>query len=166
MDDEELLLENLTPANIFQIAWEISEQTHDPIDAKRLLYKYCDLFKKKEPIPFELFQHFNDAFIKYLSGDTDLDTAFGLTPGKKRSGINKQMGFDIAVDLLKERIKGNSNQVALKTLAKTYGWSERTIGDIWKKNKLEAVIILRLQKGLEGIDLTEEEMNNIIKLFV
>lgn len=47
-DDDDLLLENLTPATIHQIAWEVADKTHDPKDAKRLLWKYIDLVDKEE----------------------------------------------------------------------------------------------------------------------
>ena len=64
-NDEEILLENLSQANIFQIARETREHTHDSMDAKKLLYECCSPFDNGELIRYELLEHLRDSFDEF-----------------------------------------------------------------------------------------------------
>jgi len=68
--------DELTPATIHQIAWEISEGKADPHDARRLLERFCD--RSKADIPLELTRHLQAAFSTYLVGNKTLESALGL----------------------------------------------------------------------------------------
>ena len=155
-DDGKLLLENLTPANIFNIAWRIREKEHDPQDARRLLYKYCDLFDKGELIPPELLRHIRDSFSAYLSSGCDLQTALGLTPGSKRSGIDDPMAKDIAIDIWKRRLSGESHQVALGHAADVYGWGKTRTSEVWRDHSWDAFFQYRIMLAEEGKKLIDE----------
>lgn len=164
-DESELF--NLSPATIFQIAWKIQEADHDPEDAKLLLHKFCDLYKKSEPIPPQLLRFINDSFCAYLNGEhKQLETAFGLTNKTRTKSYSEEVAFQICEYIWERRLAGDKPGTVMHDAINHFGWGKNTTETIWKGNRWDALISYRLQLRDSGRDLSADEIkiaNKILK---
>jgi len=153
--------EDLSPALINQIAYDIIHGKADPADARRLLECYCDSYDKGKPIPHDLAMHLRDSLRGFLDGKKTLSSALGIT-GKRGRPSPDNTGMALAV--LQLRFKGESHQDALGLVAEDFECADSTVGEAWRKHKLDAWIEFRLERNLEESPWSDDEVSRLVEI--
>lgn len=154
---------NLTPAAIHQIAWEIRDGEADPEDARRLLELFCEC--RDGSCPPELIQHLRSAFSAYLEGRRTIESALGLARRKGRPKADADMRQRMAAEILRYRLAGMSHQECLARVSEKFGWGETIVGEAWRDNQQNALIILRLERALNEYPWTASEVERLNEIF-
>lgn len=166
MKNNALQPDELTQADIIQIAFEIREQTADPEDARRLLSQFCDFYDdRNETIPHELIMHLRDSFRSFLAGEQKLESAFGLKRKRARPKADPKMRTLMAVELLRLRLIKVSHQDALNEVSEKFGWGVSVIGEAWNAHKQDALICLRLERTLDASAWMPDEITRLTEIF-
>lgn len=128
MENKDFPPDDLTPADINQIAFEIREQTADPEDARRLLSQFCDFYDQDKIIPYQLIMHFRDSFRVYLAGEQKLESSLGLKRKKARPKADPKIRTQMAIELLRLRLIDKiTHEDARERVSQKFGWVESII---------------------------------------
>lgn len=156
--------EEITPATIFQIAWEIRDGEADPDDARRLLEHFCEC--PQHLLPNSLHEHLRLAFGAYLRGEKTIDAALGLTKRKGRPRADQDMRTRMAVEVLRRRMDGVAHQECLELVSEEYGFGTTIVGESWRQFKQTALIVLDLEcSRRESGNWSPSEKNRLIEIF-
>lgn len=155
--------DKLTPATIFQIAWEIRDGEADPEDARRLLELFCECRDGNHPPG--LIEHLRSAFSIYLKGERTLESALGLARRKGRPKADPDMRQRMAAEILQHRLAGMPHQECLTKVSEKFGWGETIVGEAWRDNQLDALILLRLERALDEYPWTANEVERLSEIF-
>lgn len=159
------LPENLSPATIHQIAWDIRDGTASPDDAKRLMLLFCECFDNKKQPPIELAQHFYDAFRAILAKEKTAERALGLARRKSRPKADTETRTYMALEVLRMRLRGFSHQDAIHEVADKFGWGVTIIGEGWREYKQDALVIERVSRSLDSYPWSDEEVRCLSRIF-
>lgn len=175
MENNDFQPDDLTQADVNQIAFEIREQIADPEDARRLLQQFCDLyalwggdkFEADQARQFEiLLRHLRDSFHNYLRGNRKtLEAAFGLKRGMGRPKADRETRIMLATEVLRMRLKNQNHQDALMEVAEKFNCSESVVGEAWAEYKQEAVISLRQERPQDAYPWTSEEAEKLNEIY-
>jgi len=165
MKNNDLKPDDLTQADIIQIAFEIREQTAEPEDARRLLSQFCDFYDRNEAIPHELIMHFRDSFRVHLAGEQKLESALGLKRKKARPKADPKLRTVMATELLRLRLMKMSHQDALQEVSEKLGGGVSVIGEAWNAHKQDALICLRLERTLDASAWTPDEITRLTEIY-
>jgi len=149
--------EILSPVDIFQIVCNIREGTADPNDACRLMRLFCYFVDKEikptkelfgyqpdyrpdELVPKELLWHFRDAFEAILDEGKTPESALGLA---RREGRPAKYNLDIAKELVRLRINGDTYLNAVADISIKLNLGETTIRQAWREYWFQACFEIR-----------------------
>lgn len=166
MKNKDINPEDLTQADINQIAFEIREQKAKPEDARRLLRQFCDFYDRDQTIPYVLNMHFRDSFRVYLAGKQNLESALGLKRKKARPKADPKIRTEMATEVLRLRfLEKVTHEDARERVSKKFGWVESIVSEAWKAHKQEALICLRLERVVDGKPWNSDEVKRLTKIF-
>jgi len=165
MKNNALQPDELTQADIIQIAFEIREQTAEPEDAIRLLQHFCNLVDRNKTIPDPLHKHLRDSFRIYLAGEQKLESALGLKRKRARPKADPKIRTVMATELLRLRLIKVSHQDALNEVSEKFGWGVSVIGEAWNAHKQDALICLRLERTQDASAWTPDEITRLTEIF-
>lgn len=167
--------EKLTPGAIAQITGEIQDGNADPEQAIRLLRHFLDCTERGRPdqkiLPAHLLEHFRWAFTKYLRNPEHgyLERLLGLVRPKKRPRIREARHKEIALEVLRRRLRGDSLAKAAAHVGKTFSIHESKVQDIWAGHKEDALNLERISRVLDDPEQracwTREETERLRKIY-
>lgn len=157
-------MEKLSPREIFSITCDVNDGTADKADAEKLLAQFCAYVDNQQPLPRDLAVHLRDAFRRYLGGEKTIDSALGLVKKKGRPAANEDEQTLMATEVLRRRFLGTSHQDALSFVAEKLNCAESTVGEAWKKHKLDAWIVFRMERNPDESPWSEDELNRLVKI--
>lgn len=162
MDDGD----RLTPAAIFQIVGDVKDRKADPQDAKQLLAHFCDCYDRREPIPPELLMHLRDSFSAYLSGRQSIESALGLARRTGRPNADPEMRIAMATEVLRMRLENRTaHQEALAQVSEKFGWGITIVSEAWAAHRLDAVLMLRLERQMDSCPWSDDERERLLEIF-
>jgi len=158
--------DNLTPAAINQIAWDVVERKADPKDARLLLEHFRDCYDRWEPIPHELLMHLRDSFAAYLSGKQSIESALGLVRKTGRPTADPEMRIAMATEVLRLRLKNRTaHQEAIAQVSQSFGWGITIVSEAWAAHRQDAVQTLRLERSLDSYPWSDDERERLCEIF-
>jgi len=155
----------LSPSSIYHIACDVKKGEADPEKARELLIDFCERYGTNEAIPPDLYKHIYDAFKSCLDDGKSLDAAFGLKRKKGRPAVDQHSLWELAAGVLRLRMEGLSAEDAVIEVSETRYISETQVWEAWRKNKLDALILLRLERPHDSYPWSEEEVTRLTELF-
>jgi hypothetical protein len=177
MSENNMRPDDLTQAEVNLIACAVREQAAEPEEARRLLEHFCNLYdlwnggkfeKEEQARQFEiLLRHLRDSFIIHLKEDRTLESALGLKRKKARPKADPNIRMQMAMEVLRLRLKNLSHQDALVQVSKKFLWGESVIGEAWKEYKQDGVIMLSQErrKASDTYPWTPEEAEKLTKIY-
>lgn len=160
--------DDVSPATINNIAWDVRDNKADPEDVRRVLAYFCLLIEEGKDLPVGLREFLKDGFRAYLDGNAiSVDQAIGLirmTGGRPPADEVDQA--ILAARLLEARMAGANHQDALEGVAEDHGCGKTKVGDAWRDFKGQAVPMLLFLRSLSGDgDFTCAEWKDLRKIF-
>jgi hypothetical protein len=156
--------DELTPATIIDIAWEVHDGTANPEDARRLLAHFCDLINRGEPVPESLNRHLADAFGAYLSETRTLEAALGLARRRGRPNVDEER-TRMAAEVIRSRLYGSSHQDALAAVGTQFHRSESIVSEAFRDHAAMGYILLRMERVLDSKPWTPDEIARLTAMF-
>jgi uncharacterized caspase-like protein len=157
-------MEKLSPRQIFDIAYDVIDGTAEKQDAETLLALFCDCVDCQQPVPRELAVHLRDSFRRYLAGEQSIGAALGLVKKKGRPAADEDAQTLMATEVLRQRFLGTPHQDALYSVAEEFKCAESTVGEAWKKHRLDAWMVFRMERNLEESPWSEDELGRLVKI--
>ena len=160
--------DDVTPATISNIAWDIQENNADPEDVRRILTYFCVLVDERRAVPDGLQSLLRDCFRAYLNGSAKtVDQAIGLVRSRRgRPPVDKVEQAIIAARVLEARIAHSTLQDALEEVAEKHECHKTKVGDAWGKFKGHAVPMLLVLRSFNGEgQFTAAEWERVRKIF-
>ena len=160
--------DEVSPATINNLAYDIPENKADPEDVRRVLNYFCLLVGEGKELPVGLREFLKDGFRAYLDGNaSSVDQAIGLIRMKVgRPPEDEVDQSKLAARVLEVRMAGTNHQKALEDVAERHGCKKTKVGDAWGKFKGQAVPMLLFLHSVEGDgDFTDAEWKEIHKIF-
>jgi hypothetical protein len=160
---------DFTLSELNLMAFAVREGRANPDDARALLTLFCQcvehrLISARNPAADRLLEHVRDALQSYLSGNKrSIKAAFGLVRKMGRPKADEPMRKNMAAEVLRHRLIGVSHREALERAEKKFGWGQTTISDAWATYPLSAIVLVKLDRGLEGF--TSHEVERICEIF-
>jgi hypothetical protein len=132
-----------------------------------------------------LIQHIRHCFAAYLAGEKKLlpapeskrrkvtsikiptlEKAFGLArPDKGRAPLSNDMVIDVALAVLRFRLRGMTFEKARDDTAKIYHKSSSRVGECWARGKREALDLERVSRAVNQCSWSNVEMNRLRKIY-
>jgi hypothetical protein len=152
----------LTPAAILQVAHEIREGAADPKDARRLIELFCEC--TNDNLPEVLLDHLRYAFSSYLTDERSIESALGLVRKVGHPAADEKTRQDMALEILRLRLAGDSYQESQAKVSEQYGWGLTIVGKAWRDNKRAALDLLRLERWEDGRLWKPDEIKRLKKI--
>ena len=160
MSDE---FENLSRAEIFQIAWKAKDKTADKDEIRKVFERFCQIYESEMPLPPELLEFFYDSIKRYLDGD-NLEASFGLKRNRGQGKSKEDRHREVASKILELLLTGYSLACSVTELElKNIGLEESQLRKIWAKNKQNAFDACHIERDKKG--WTEAEKERLTQIF-
>lgn len=160
--------DEVSPATINNVAYDIRENRADPDDVRRVLNYFCLLVEEGEELPFELRELLKDGFRAYLDGPAiSVDQGLGLTrTGRGRRPVDEIDQSILAAEYLESRIAGASDFDAKEDVATQNVCGKTKVGYAWKDFKGQAVPIAQCLRSYRGEQpFTDDEWQRIGRIY-
>ena len=151
--------------SIYQIAWDVSDGTADPAEARNLLECFCECVDNGTPIPKELVLHLRNAFRNYLDDKRQIEFAMGLKMKKGRPKADQSLPIKMAAEVLKQRMRKLSHKFALGEVAGQFHCGVTKVSEAWKNHQLDAILAIRHERPLAKFPWTPKEMKILDSMF-
>jgi len=172
LDDD--IFENLGPAWINRIRWEIEENNAQLEDVELMMKYFSNLYHSEDGFPHkhlrEYLKLFDQVFKEYFNRKSDnqmygnLDAAFGLTRKQGDRNLDKR-NEDIATDLARHHVlNGDSITNATMKISSECNLKKTTIEKAWKVHKMMAIHRLKIELKNEGRGFTPEQLKRALKI--
>ena len=157
--------EKLTPAGIRQIYMDVSNGTAKASDVKRVLDVFCHPEGKDGRAYQEALKFLQRRLTVFIRDNIPLEKALGLVKRQGRPEADGEIPRNMAAAILRMRLAGRSHQDALAAVSKKFGWGESSVGDAWRVYKMDAVLMLRLERANGSIPWSNQEIERLCKIF-
>ena len=164
--------ENISPGWINNLRCDIKDKeiAANPDDVELLMRYYCHLYESPDDIPpkvlGEIFKILNHVFSKYLYLREEegqiagvFEAAFGLTGRKGVRPSNERRNEEIATDVARYRLSGESVIGAVELVSgERDELSHSVINEAWGKHRDLAYMRMQLEYGYDGKELSEKQL--------
>ncbi len=160
----------ISRASLLRLQLDIQEKKADKEKVEKAMEYYCSLLESKQDVPDELLQLIGLIFRRYLGRKHfhgALEAAFGFTKTQGKRDTEKR-DEDIARDIAHYYLRGmsltNAKQKVIEDRSKENGpVGKSTVEIAWRKHKETGFIRIRLEKRLDGKDLTDKQKSLVEK---
>jgi hypothetical protein len=159
--------DELTPATIFSIVWDVREKTADPADVKRILTYFCGLVEEGRSLPIEILDYLKDSFRLYLADTTKgMESALGLKRGKRgRPKASADKRTAIATEILRHLLGGCNSEEAISRVGNEFHKESSVLYQAWAAHKQDALFVLRVERALDKYPWTQEEVQRLSEIY-
>lgn len=173
MEEDEF--ENIGPAWINNLRWDIKEKTAQSDDVELMMKYYSHLYQSTEGIPTETLRAFSrlfdQVFEEYFERKEKnqlagaLEAAFGMTRKQGDRNLDKR-NQDIATDVARYHILPRDCSIRNATLktAKKWKLQKSTVENAWKHHKVIGIVRVRLELKHKSKDFTPEQIKRAEKI--
>jgi hypothetical protein len=143
--------DQLSPGEQMQLLSDWQQGAAHPADVRRALTTIRNHEVAGTPLPWALQELIARSICAYVDGDSgSLNRAFGLTRRRGRPPAGEDEPVRMATSVFRERICGETHQVALEITSEKFGCVESIVGEAWKKYRDDARAILVTEREFAG----------------
>ena len=157
----------ISPAEFNLIASQVRDDEADPEEVRDLLEYICKLVDQEEPLPPEILKYIRDSLRAHLADSKkSLDRSFGVKRKRGRPKADWEQRVHMATEILRLRLMENMNhENAVSVVGRQFSKESSVVGEAWAAHKFEAYIALRHKQPEEKTPWTEQEIQQLYKIF-
>lgn len=154
---------SISENGIFGLAMDLRDGHPHPEDARAALLSVQRRLVARQQLSRYQALYLKRAFSRYVSGEIKtLDQAFGLERAKAgRPVAPLERQIEIATEVLRHLLNGESLDVAAERAKRICGISETQARKYWAANKLSAIVAIRAKRPVDRYPWTPEETKRL-----
>lgn len=128
---------------------------------------FCELVECRKPLPPRLLEHFREAFSVCLNGAKRLEAALGVVRKKGRPPGDDIKRAELAAEVLRQRLAGNTHERAIMHTVEEFGWNETVVSEAWRDHRMSALdlVIIERASARKEPKFTDKEQQRLRQIF-